>query len=181
VARQKRKKIQGVQMHTPTDPNVNGLYTCLDEEERFAVIWNGDDRALAPIVARGALNELMDARTRRRADARQHVPGAALELRGDAARRPRGVRRGAPVVASDAGGTSELVHDGQSRFLYRCRSNDGLRRARQAALDPVRAGAVVHGGAELARRLTPEASAAATARVLTEARGPGQSNVMRVQ
>jgi glycosyltransferase involved in cell wall biosynthesis len=78
---------------------------------------------------------------------------------------------GVPVVASDAGGTPELVSD-ESGFRYPWGDLDALERAVHSALDPSRAAVAIAGGRRIAERLTPAAMAAATADALDEvARG----------
>jgi glycosyltransferase involved in cell wall biosynthesis len=76
---------------------------------------------------------------------------------------------GLPVVASDAGGTPELVRDRETGFLYPWGDLNALERAIQAALNAQEASAPVRGGAELAQSLTSAATASGTARVLVEA------------
>jgi glycosyltransferase involved in cell wall biosynthesis len=75
-----------------------------------------------------------------------------------------------PVVASAAGGTPELVRDGTG-FLHPCRDLDALEAAIRSALDPEQAAIAVDGGAQVARQLTLQATAAATERVLADALG----------
>lgn len=76
--------------------------------------------------------------------------------------------RGLPVVASNAGGTPELVADRRSGLLYEFGNLDALEGAMKSALIPDVAASVVEGGLEVTRRLTPAALADATDAALRE-------------
>lgn len=47
MARQSAKRIQGIDFHTPTNPNEDGgLYIWLDETESFGLVWLGGGKWL---------------------------------------------------------------------------------------------------------------------------------------
>jgi glycosyltransferase involved in cell wall biosynthesis len=74
-----------------------------------------------------------------------------------------------PVVASDRGGTQEVVQNQVSGLLYRWGDLVALREALRTVTDPRVAERVVEGGAAVARRLRLETTVAQTVRVLNEA------------
>jgi glycosyltransferase involved in cell wall biosynthesis len=83
--------------------------------------------------------------------------------------------RGLPVVASDRGGTPEIVENEVSGLLYRWGRLPALREALRTVTDPPVANRLAEGGAAVATRLTVETSALETVRVLTEAVTDGRS------
>jgi glycosyltransferase involved in cell wall biosynthesis len=75
---------------------------------------------------------------------------------------------GLPVVASEAGGTPELIEHEVSGLLYPWGRIDRLVGVLNEALDPQVAGRLADGGRQVAARLTTAASVEATVRVLEE-------------
>jgi glycosyltransferase involved in cell wall biosynthesis len=82
---------------------------------------------------------------------------------------------GLPVVASDAGGTPEIVRHGETGFVYRCRDLDGLEGALREVIQPARAEAVARAGLVAATELTSAASAGRTERVLAGLLDPARA------
>lgn len=74
-----------------------------------------------------------------------------------------------PVVASEAGGTPELVEDGISGLLYPWGRLEALAEALQITTDPDVARRLSEGGVAVARNLSLGATAEATVRLLDEA------------
>jgi glycosyltransferase involved in cell wall biosynthesis len=78
---------------------------------------------------------------------------------------------GLPVVASNAAGTLEVVEHNVSGLVYPCGHLNALQEAIQTVLLPEVGCRLAKGGRAVARRLTVEASGAATSAVLAEALG----------
>lgn len=76
---------------------------------------------------------------------------------------------GLPVVASDAGGTPEVVEHSVSGLVYPCGHLKALENAIKTVLVPEVGCRLAQGGRTVAQRLTAEASGAATNAVLDEA------------
>jgi glycosyltransferase involved in cell wall biosynthesis len=73
---------------------------------------------------------------------------------------------GLPVVASDAGGTPEIVRHGETGLVYPCRDLGGLETALRNVMNAERAEAIARAGLRAASELTAAESAGRTERVL---------------